>query len=335
MIEQIKKQSLSPKFFFLSLGVLVSLIVSVVSVALLFSETLKKVMPDVLNAYYAYDYSYTYESMRVALATLIIAFPIYLILSYFWTKVRKKEIFGWDTIILKWLIYFILFLAVIFFAIDFASLVKSFVAGELTARFALKVLATVLVTGSAWIYYFSILKDFERDKNKKILQKSFFVFFTILVLGVIIFAFRVMGSPSTQRALKLDSRRVSDLQSIQWQVIDYWQQKSVMPEKLSDLEDPLRDSNLPLDPEFQKGKVYEYNPKEGLTFELCAEFSAPATKSLVEGGYAMPIATKDVKYMALDSVTYREGMTGSWDHGEGRVCFERTIDPDIYKPYEK
>lgn len=335
MTEQVKKQSLSPKFFFLSLGVLVSLIVSVVSAISLFFETLKKVMPDVLNANYYYGYdSYSYESMRTMLATLIIAFPLYLILSYFWNKTVKKGVEGWNSVIFKWLIYLILFLAIVVFAVDLIILVNNFVSGELTARFLWKVLATALIAGLTWTYYFSILKDFKNKKSKKILFISLFVLAIILFLGSIFFGFKVMGSPATQRAFRLDSRRVNDLQSIQWQVINYYQQKELLPEKLEDLKDPLSYSNLPVNPEFEKGKVYEYNLKEGLTFELCADFSANMLKGWVEdgGGRAIPMLADKM----ATSVAYPGGgVNDSWDHEAGRTCFERTIDPEIYKPYEK
>ncbi|MEA4910491.1 hypothetical protein SDC9_33242 [bioreactor metagenome] len=334
MSEQVKKQSLSPKFFFLSLGVLVSLIVSVVSAISLFFETLKKVMPDVLNAAYYYGYdSYSYDKMRVMLATLIIAFPLYLILSYFWKKVVKKGVEGWNIVIFKWMIYLILFLAIVVFAVDLITLVNNFVSGELTARFLWKVLATALIAGLAWVYYYSILRDFKKEKNKKILFTSLFALAVILFLGSIFFGFKVMGSPATQRALRLDSRRVNDLQSVQWQVINYWQQKSVMPQKLEDLKDPLSYSTLPVDPEFEKGKTYEYNFKEGLTFELCADFSAPMPKGWVEdgGGKVMPMFADKM----ATSVAYPGSSNESWDHEAGKTCFERTIDPEIYKPYEK
>ncbi len=335
MTEQVKKQSLTPKFFFLSLGVLVSLIVSVVSAISLFFETLKKVMPDVLNANYYYGYnSYSYESMRTMLATLIIAFPLYLILSYFWNKTIKKGIEGWNVTAFKWLIYLILFLAIVVFAVDLITLVNNFVSGELTARFAWQVLGTAVIAGLAWGYYFSKLKDFKKEKNKKILCKVFVLSAVLLFAASIFFGFKVMGSPATQRALRLDSRRVSDLQSIQWQVINYYQQKEAMPQKLEDLKDPLSYSSIPVDPEFEKGKVYEYNLKEGLTFELCADFSAPMPQGWVEDG-GVKVIPMFADKMAT-SIAYPGGMSDdSWDHEAGRTCFERTIDPEIYKPFTK
>src|SRR3989338_9300872 len=89
-------------FFFLSLGVLITLITSVVSFLNLVFETLNKRFPDVLNSSYQYGYStYEYESIRSALATLIIFFPIFLIISYFWNKFASKGIGRIDELIRK------------------------------------------------------------------------------------------------------------------------------------------------------------------------------------------------------------------------------------------
>src|SRR3972149_3606005 len=101
---------LNPKYFFLSLGILVTLIASVTSFLNLVFETLNKKFPDVLNSTYQYGYfSYDYEAMRSALATLIIAFPIFLAISYFWNK--EKNLGSIDDVIRKWMVYLILFLA--------------------------------------------------------------------------------------------------------------------------------------------------------------------------------------------------------------------------------
>src|SRR3990172_11168638 len=113
------KSKLSPKYFFLCIASLVALIISVVSFLNLVFETLNKKFPDVLNATYQYGYfTYDFEAMRSALSTIIIVFPIFLLISYFW---KHQEISGLgqiDAIIRKWLIYIILFLSAIVIVAD-------------------------------------------------------------------------------------------------------------------------------------------------------------------------------------------------------------------------
>src|SRR3989344_6543526 len=133
-------QKLTPKFFFLSLGVIVTLITSVTAFLNLAFETLNFKFPDVLNATYQSGYfSYNYESARMAMATLIIFFPIFLILMRHWKHTVKGGLGKIDEAIRKWMIYLVLFLAAIVIAVDLVTLVKYFVSGEITTRFILKV----------------------------------------------------------------------------------------------------------------------------------------------------------------------------------------------------
>ena len=99
------KNKLNVGFFFLCLGLLITLITSVVSFLNLVFSTLDKKFPDVLNSFYQYGYStYDYESIRIALATLVIFFPVFLIIFFFWKKYTKGEMSHIDQIIKKWVI---------------------------------------------------------------------------------------------------------------------------------------------------------------------------------------------------------------------------------------
>lgn len=326
-------RKLSPKLFFLSIGLLVSLIASVTSFLNLVFATLDKRFPDVLNGVYQYGYtSYSFENMRMALAILIIFFPVFLIISHFWNKATEKELGHSDEILKRWLIYLIVFLASLAIVIDLVTLVRYFVSGEITNRFILKVLSVLVVAKITGIYYLSALgvKVPLMPKNKNIF---FGVLSFALAIFMIVYAFSVMGSPKEQRNLRLDQRRIEDLQSIQYQVISFWQQKESLPKSLDELKNPISSYMVPQDPEFEKGKSYEYRAISNKTFELCATFTLPIPKGWVENsvGYGV-MGGKDI---AVSSMPYPGGMNESWDHKEGRTCFERTIDPDLYPPYPK
>ena len=340
-----QKSKLNPGFFFLCLGLLATLITSVVSFLNLVFSTLDKKFPDVLNSNYQYGYStYDYESIRVALATLIIFFPIFLLVSYFWKKYTRGEMGSIDVVIKKWVIYLILFLSAVVVVIDLVTLVKFFVAGEITNRFIYKVLITFVTSAIIGKYFF--ISEFwsGREIIKKLNKFINPIAAIVLVVFAISYSFAIMGSPAKQRSLRLDDRRVSDLQSIQYQVINYWQQKEKLPEDLTKLTDPISGYSLPVEPEFEKGKKYEYNllDKNKLTFQLCAEFSLPMPKGWKEyqdyyrGGVLPMMETTDVSISPL-SYPYPGpgGSNESWDHQTGRTCFERTIDKDIYPPYPK
>lgn len=327
-------QKLSPKFFFLSLGVLVSLIATVTAFLNLAFQTLNNKFPDALNSVYQYGYNtYNFEGARSAMATLIIVFPAYFIISHFWRKVAKKGLGHIDEIIRKWMLYLILFLASIVVVVDLVTLVKYFVSGEITTRFILKVAITLFIAAKVGIYYIMEL----RGKSKwGILNIHTWCFstFAILVVALVVWSFSVIGTPKEQRAWRLDEKRIQDLQSIQWQVINFWQQKEKLPVELKDLSNPISGFMMPVDPEFEKGLVYEYRQTDKLTFELCATFTAVMPKGWQEGygGVRPMIGFED----SVSSYPYPGGgINESWDHDAGRTCFSRTIDPDVYPPFSK
>jgi len=335
---------MTPKFFFLSLGVLGSLITVVSSFLTLAFQTLNFKFPDALNATYQYGYSsYNYDGARMAIATLIIFFPIFLILMKYWVRTVKGGLGRVDEVLRRWMIYIVLFLSAVMVAVDLVTLVRYFVAGEITTRFILKVAVTLIVAGYVGVYYMYSLKGKSKmwgfSMNTWVPIKS-----SILVLALVIWSFTVIGTPQMQRAWRLDDRRVQDLQSIQWQVINYWQQKQKLPEKITDLSNPISGFMLPVDPEFEKGKTYEYSLKDAnaLTFELCGTFSAKMPQGWVEygGRDVIPYPTIEGGYGGGKDVAVSYPWPGgtsndSWDHEIGRTCFERTIDKDLFPPYPK
>ena len=114
--------------------------------------------------------------------------------------------------------------------------------------------------------------------------------------------------------------------NIQWQIVNYWQQKEVLPTSLSDLEDPISGFVAPVDA--QTEEAYEYAATGKLSFELCANFNAETqtNSSSVSRPIAAPIPA---------SVEGKDFASDTWQHGAGRTCFERTIDPQRYPPYPK
>jgi len=330
-----KKDRITPGFLFLSLGVFATLITVVIAFLNLVFEALNKQFPDVLNATYQYGYaSWNYEGMRVAIATLIIVLPVFMVLSYLWNRKTKEVLGSIDTAIQKWMVYIILFLVGIIVVVDLVTLVNFFVSGEITTRFILKVLVVLITAGIVGTYYILSLGVWKKYRN--VLVKSLAVGGPLLVLLAIILSFGIIGSPKDQRTWRLDEKRTADLQSIQWQVISYWQQKETLPESLTDLASPLSGYMVPVDPEFEKGVSYRYVKKGDMTFELCATFGADMQQGWQEysgGGGIMPYAERD---MAVSSMPYPGGTgSDSWDHGVGDTCFERTIDADMYPPYTK
>lgn len=323
----------APYFFFITLGTLVALITSVSALLNLIFETLNHAFPDVLtDSYLSGYYSYSFDGVRSALSLLIIVFPIYLVLERLWRRASRGTLSPWNDTLRKWTLYLILFLTSVTVIADLVTLVRYFVSGEITTRFILKVAAVLIVAGMVGWYYVRRLRRPETDRADMLLMiKSI-----VLVLAAIVWAFTVIGGPGSQRTLRLDQKRLEDLQNIQWQVISYWQQTETLPVDLKALGTPLSGYRAPTDPEFEKGKMYEYRIVDAKTntFELCATFEAPLPKGWVtnSGGGSYPMRdTSELSVRPFPGAPANE----TWDHDRGRTCFERTIDPLFYPALPK
>ncbi len=150
---------------------------------------------------------------------------------------------------------------------------------------------------------------------------KYFVYFIIAVVAAaIVGGFFVVGSPNEARLRAFDERRIQDLQSIQGQIVYFYQSKSRLPNTLAELRDDISGFIPPQDP--QTSVEYTYTTQGSLTFSLCATFNLPSNAKM-NTNVARPMA-----YPAGE-------ISQSWDHATGNVCFERTIDPDLYPPIPK
>ena len=136
-------------------------------------------------------------------------------------------------------------------------------------RFAFKVLAVLIVAGVAFAYY---LYDLRRDVGQKSSKIKLLVWAVSFgVLASIVGGFFIMGSPFTLRMKRFDERRVNDLQNIQYQIVNFYQRKGVLPNSLDELKDPIAGFNIPLDPDTIR--PYDYEKISDLSFKICADFS--------------------------------------------------------------
>ncbi len=314
----IQKPKTSPKDFFINLGAIVALYVSVISVLNLLFEVINRAFPDPLQPYID-PYS---GAIRWTIASLIIIFPLYLWLSRLLNRDTEKNPEKRELSVRKWLIYLTLFVAGVAIAIDLIVLINTFLGGEITTRFVLKVVAVLVVLGTIFGYYlFDIRGKFMNSVGRK--------YFTwgsgLFVLASIIIGFIVMGSPQTQRLIRLDDQRVQALSSIQWQIVNYWQQKEKLPATLDQLHDPIGGFIVPGDP--VTGEAYGYETTGKNSFKLCATFGASNQNG--ETATTMPrVAPVPIK-------GYGNGIDENWQHGVGKVCFDRTIDPELYPSLKK
>lgn len=299
---------MTAKDFFLHIAVIVLLYTGTVALLNILFRVINVAFPQV--GQYSY---YGSTSISLPVATLIVVFPLFLFLANILRKGYATDPSQKEYPVRKWLIYITLFIAGGVLAGDLVTLIYYFLDGqELTNGFVLKILSVLVVTGAIFGYYMDDLKDRLTGSRRNIWR----MVAAVLVIGSIVAGFSVLGTPSSQRMLRYDSQKVSDLQSIQWQIVNYWQQKGTLPTTLTQLEDPISGFIIQTDPQ-TKGP-YEYKKIGALSFDLCADFNK--NSQMMSGSMAR--------------IAYPEpmGIEGneSWQHEAGKKCFSRTIDPELY-----
>jgi heme/copper-type cytochrome/quinol oxidase subunit 2 len=249
--------------------------------------------------------------LRRSIATIIIVFPVYVLTAWFFHKEEVSHPDRREIKIRKWLVYLTLFISAITVIVDLVTLVYKFLGGELSPRFGLKVLAVLVVAAGVFWYY---LWDLRRPTGALSLQKKTALRgIAAVIAGIIIGGFFLIGSPASQRLVRFDQQRITDLQYIQQEVINNWQQKEVLPADLAALTDSISGFSAPLDPETKE--QYGYTVKSSLTFELCANFITDSKAVNSTQPYRSPYDP------------YQQ----NWEHGIGETCFSRTIDPELYR----
>ena len=308
----------TPKDFFLHLGATVALYVATGALINLWFSVINYYFPDQLAGYF-----YT-NSVAWPISMLIVLVPILYIIEWLIARdirVTPEKATIW---IRKWRIFLTLFLVVILIGGDLITLINTYLNGEITARLVWKVVTILLIGGAIGKYYFFSM--YPQFRLASLARRVNFWFGLLIVLAGIVVGFIAVGSPAKQRDLRFDSQRVSHLQSIQWRVIDYWRDKGELPKQINDINDPLSGFVIPTDPETDTPYIYN---TQGLSFQLCTTFSRASENIKGRGEYyggngyystdmARPIAYPGVRTNEV------------WSHDAGRVCFDRTIDPDKY-----
>ncbi len=310
-MDMIQTKSSVARDVFAYLLTFVMLYIGVVSFIALLWQIINVQFPDPALFYY----QGSYDAMRNAIASLIVVWPVFLLMSRFIHKDISAHHEKADIWVRRWLTYLTIFVAAVTMIIDLITLINTFLNGELTLPFVLKALTVVLVAGAVLGYEFWDLKR-APSEHMDLLRVMSMASAALVVIAMAA-GFFFVGSPSKARDIRLDNQRQADLQAIQYQIIDFWNRTKTIPAAINDLSDPITGYTVPRDPLTQA--AYEYIPSTDLRFQLCATFARETPAGDSPSG---------VKYPATYSLDrYGNMMTEDWKHTSGRVCFDRTIDP--------
>lgn len=296
-------QNQTPKHFVVQLGAIISLYVSITALIVLVFSVINIIYPD---ASYSWETEAARESIRGAMAFLIVFFPAYIVLTRMSAKDRALVSNGEYVGITRWLVYVSLLVAGGVLLGDLVTLINYFLNGEVTTRFLLKVFALFVIVGSAFHYYLLDVRGY--FKTHRASAVNFALGASIAVVAALGYGFTHIETPAEVREMRLDEVMVTDLQAAQANIENFYLQQNRLP---NTLEEAFGAIPVPVAPEDRA--AYRYEPAAERDYHLCATFAAP-TRQLGDGSMYVPEPNYD------------------WNHQAGEWCFTRTIPEVAVKP---
>jgi hypothetical protein len=288
----------SPRDLFLHLLAIFTLYMSVFNLLNMLFRFVEMRFPETANRA---EWSGPLDSIRFAVATMVIAFPVYVWAARF--AVRDVADNPWK--IRLWTcrcpFYLTIFLAAVTSIVDLIWLLYSFLEDELTTPFVLKVAAVLIVTGLVGLYYF--LEVRQPPQQFPATARRFAYPGCALVAASIVAGFIVSGPPMRKWFARSDDAQIADLKLIQDRVLDYWRANKRLPDNYATLVSFKPKTPLPNVPGTEL--PYDYDVRDAHSFTLCANFRLVSPGHEQQGWY---------------------GRSWGWDHSAGRHCFERDID---------
>lgn len=152
---------LSPREAFLYLVLFATLYLSAWHLGSLLFDLINAAIPDPADQ--RFQAGMRDDSMRFSVASLVIAFPIYLFVARLLSRDLARNPVKRLSAVRRWLTYLTLFLAVTVLVCDLIALVHSLLGGDLTLRFVLKVLVVGAIAGAIFGFY---LADLRREEHE-------------------------------------------------------------------------------------------------------------------------------------------------------------------------
>jgi hypothetical protein len=252
--------------------------------------------------FYGYQQAFDTYTITTSLASLIVAFPIYLLISRTVIRDVTAHPEKLDSSIRKWLTYMALVIAAGVFMGDLIAALAFLLRGELTSRFVAKSFVVLALSGGTFFYYFGGLRKTETDAPKLSRDRLMAGLSSAIVAVMLVLGFTQSGPPRVQRELRADSQRVSQLYQLSIAMANYWtSHASQFPTGIDQLPgiaftDPI--THAP----------YEYHPLRASQYELCATFARSSERQVSEAG------------------------PNPWVHLAGRQCFQMDATVTIQMP---
>lgn len=241
-----------------------------------------------------YGETFNTYTVTMSLAAVIVAFPLYLLVSRVILREAAADPDKMESGIRKWLTYMALVIAASVFMGDLITALAYLLRGELTSRFLAKSFVVLALSSGVFWYYFGGLRRIEAAAGRISRDRWMAILSTLVVTILIVLAFMQLGAPSEQRKIVADNQRVQRLFMLSNAIRNYWlAHASRLPSSLSEIPgsylDPITD------------QAFEYVPAQGSQYQLCAIFAAHSSRD--------------------EDNRLPSGDPNAWNHPAGRHCF--------------
>ncbi len=303
------------KFAFYYLLALVALCFVALSTGQIFFQIINKFLPD-LYGHYGTDFSQ--DVLKFAISAIIIATPIFFIVSRLIYKNLNDGKLAKDAGIRRWLSYFILLVAAILIIVFLILTILSFLNGELTMLFVLKVLTVIGISGIVFSFYIYDIRRTTIDKKDKVMMIYTYGSMAIIVIAFIASLF-IVESPTETRSRRIDDQIVGNFYAIDSNINSYYATNHKLPENLAVVKnitgftENIYDNPL-------TNKAYQYEIIASSSYKLCTDFkTSNLDKTRAEYRYIEDRLRHDVGFQCLNFKIY--------DNGEKVVPIEGATTP--------
>ncbi len=291
----------SPKYAFLYLLSLFTLLFMAISVGMVIFQIINKYIFDALEQN---NFQYDQESLKFAISALIITAPIFFFTMRQIYKSLVSGALNKESGVRKWLSYFVLLVTAIVMIFWIITTVQEFLSGELGIKAGLKTLTVLAIAASIFSFYLYDIRRKEVANQKDKIISIYFYVSLIVVVATFIFSLFIVESPTATRNRLLDEAILNNFNSIDSALNSYYSQNGKLPASLDELRQAgnyIVSSNLV---DESTNKQFDYKIKGDKAYELCATFKA---------------SNKDQQ---SSSNTY---LKERWPHDAGYQCISQQI----------
>lgn len=239
-----------------------------------------------------------------SLAAVIVAFPLFLLISRAVAGETVLHPEKLDSPIRKWLTYLALVLAACVLMGDLITALTYLLRGELTSRFMARAFVVLAISGGVFFYYFGGLRMTDEPQARTRRDRLTAGICSAVVAAMVIVGFLELGAPARQREMRADRQRVGEIYQLSNEVDNYWgTHSSQLPSALEQLPGGRNTDPVTHTP-------YVYLRGQGSQYQLCATFVRNSESS--------------------DAAAAAAGQD-RWAHPGGYHCFQ--LDATVRMPY--